>query len=76
MLVLTRKPGNSIIMKAGEELIKFTVLNVQNKFVRVGIDAPDDVSIDREEIFLKKLKDGSITLNGNIKQKEDEGRIS
>ena len=51
MLVLTRYTGQTIIIN---ENIKVTVLEVQGKQVRLGIDAPKEVEIDREEIFERK----------------------
>ena len=48
MLVLTRKPDQSI-MVGGE--IEITILEVRGEQVRVGIRAPREVSIHRKEIF-------------------------
>ena len=47
MLILTRRPGESIII--GDD-IHITVLSVQGNQVRIGIDAPDDIKIWRDEI--------------------------
>ncbi len=47
MLVLTRRPGESIIIGDG---IKLTVVSVGPGRVKIGIDAPPNVRIDREEI--------------------------
>ncbi len=48
MLKLTRKTGESIII--GDD-IRVTVLNINGNQVRIGIDAPDDVIILREELY-------------------------
>ncbi|MGC8668634.1 MAG: carbon storage regulator CsrA [Chthonomonadales bacterium] len=48
MLVLTRKPDQSI-MVGGD--IEITILEVRGEQVRVGIRAPRDVVIHRKEIF-------------------------
>ena len=48
MLQLTRKQNESIIIGAD---IKITVLNDPQGQVRLGIEAPDDVEIWREEIY-------------------------
>lgn len=48
MLVLTRDV-NEIIRIGGDILIK--VLSVDGKQVRIGVDAPREVEIHREEIF-------------------------
>jgi carbon storage regulator len=50
MLVLTRKRDQSIIIN---ENIEITILEVQGDQVRVGINAPKDISIHRKEIFLQ-----------------------
>ena len=49
MLVLTRKVGESIVIS--ELDIVFTVLEMQGNKVRLGISAPDKVSIYREEVW-------------------------
>ena len=47
MLILTRKIGETIVI--GDET-NVTVLGVKGNQVRVGVDAPKDVSVHREEI--------------------------
>jgi carbon storage regulator len=49
MLVLTRSVGERLIINDGE--IKLSVLEVKGSQVRLGIDAPRDVSVHREEVF-------------------------
>lgn len=48
MLQLTRKPGETIVI--GEN-IRVSVIQIAGGAVRIGIDAPRDVSIYREEIW-------------------------
>ncbi|OQX92722.1 MAG: carbon storage regulator [candidate division Zixibacteria bacterium 4484_95] len=50
MLILTRKLGESITI--GDN-IKVTVLGIYGKQVKLGVTAPDRVSVHREEIFLR-----------------------
>jgi len=50
MLVLTRYIDESIIIN---DNIKITVLDIQGKQVRLGIEAPIDVDVHREEIYEK-----------------------
>ncbi len=48
MLVLSRRVGESIVM--GDD-ITVTVLDVSGDVVRIGIDAPRSVSVDRAELI-------------------------
>ena len=48
MLVLTRKLGESIAI---DDNIKITVVQIKGKQVRLGIDAPKDTKIHREEVY-------------------------
>lgn len=50
MLVLTRKKDQSIIIN---ENIEITILEVQGDQVRIGINAPREISIHRKEVFLQ-----------------------
>ncbi|MDX1352059.1 MAG: carbon storage regulator CsrA [Thiomicrorhabdus sp.] len=50
MLVLTRKENESLVINGN---IKLTVLSIKGGQVRVGIDAPDDIAIHREELLLE-----------------------
>ena len=52
MLILTRKQNESIVIN---DDIKITVLSDKHGKVKLGIDAPEDVEIWREEIY-KKLE--------------------
>ena len=52
MLILTRRPGESLIIETptGEKII-VTVLEVKGNQIRIGTDAPDDIAIVREELL-------------------------
>jgi carbon storage regulator CsrA len=54
MLVLTRKAGEQIII--GDN-IKVTVVSVGPGRIKIGIEAPDNVSVDRAEIHARKQND-------------------
>lgn len=48
MLILTRKPGESVYL--GDN-VKITVVEIKGHQIRLGIDAPRDLRIYREEIY-------------------------
>jgi carbon storage regulator len=50
MLILTRRISETI--NVGDN-IKFTVLAIKGHQVRIGIDAPEEVLINREEVHLR-----------------------
>ncbi len=49
MLVLTRSVGERLFIQDG--VIKIQVLEVKGNQVRIGIEAPKDIAIHREEVF-------------------------
>jgi carbon storage regulator len=54
MLVLTRRPGEQIVIGNG---IRLTVVSIGPGRVKLGIEAPPDVRIDRQEIHDKILQE-------------------
>lgn len=54
MLILTRKVGETLMI--GEE-VTVTVLGVKGNQVRIGVNAPKDIAVHREEIFVR-IHDG------------------
>lgn len=59
MLILTRKSGEVICIGNN---ITVTVLSVQGQQVRLGINAPKGVAVDREEIAIRKASE-ALTLD-------------
>lgn len=54
MLILTRRIGETIII---DDDIQVTVLAVKGNQVRLGIQAPDNIAVHREEIYMKLLQE-------------------
>lgn len=54
MLVLTRKLGKTLVINSN---IKITIQEINGDQVKLSIDAPKEIPVDREEIHLRKLKD-------------------
>ena len=52
MLILTRKAGETITI--GEN-IQVKVLSIKGGQVRIGIDAPREVNVNREEVLSEKV---------------------
>jgi carbon storage regulator len=53
MLVLTRRIGEAIVIDGD---IRVTVVSVKGDKVRLGVDAPDSVRVDREEIHERRQR--------------------
>jgi len=53
MLALTRKKGESIII--GDD-IEVTVLSIAGEAVKIGIDAPRAVPVNRKEVYLQIME--------------------
>ncbi|MEQ9480266.1 MAG: carbon storage regulator CsrA [Algiphilus sp.] len=60
MLILTRRVGETL--QIGDE-VSVTVLSIKGNQVRIGINAPEDVTIHRQEIA-ERLRDGEAPSKG------------
>jgi carbon storage regulator len=58
MLILTRRAGETL--RIGDE-IEVTVIAINGSQVRIGINAPRDVAVDREEIAERKLRERTMS---------------
>ncbi|GAF74863.1 unnamed protein product, partial [marine sediment metagenome] len=58
-LILTRKIGESI--NIGTD-IKITVVSIDGSQVRLGIDAPKDVIVHREEVYKRIMEENKAAL--------------
>jgi carbon storage regulator len=63
MLILTRKLGESIII---EDNIKVTVVDINNQQIKLGIDAPKHITINREEVAKKVKEENKLSSNSMI----------
>lgn len=67
MLILTRRPGESV--KIGDE-ITITVLGVRGNQLRLGFSAPEHVTVHREEVYERiraaKVANGSLPPLGSV----------
>ena len=48
MLILSRKPGETVVI---DGRIRVKIIRVEGDVVKIGIDAPADISIHRQEVY-------------------------
>ena len=65
MLILTRRVGESLMI--GDN-VNVTVLGIRGNQVRIGVNAPKDVAVHREEIYERIQQE----KNGDSTQADDE----
>ena len=63
MLILTRKLGESIII--GEN-VQISVVEINKNNIKLGINAPKEVTIYREEVFVKIREENKIASSSGI----------
>lgn len=62
MLILTRRVGETLMI--GDQ-VAVTVLGVKGNQVRIGINAPKDVDVHREEIFQRIKHEHDVPAQGS-----------
>ncbi len=60
MLILTRRVGETVMI--GND-VTVTVLGVKGNQVRIGVNAPKDVAVHREEIYDRIRREGDTDTN-------------
>jgi carbon storage regulator len=78
MLVLTRRPGEQIVI---DGKIHITIISVKGDRIRLGIDAPPSVAVDRKEVYerrrqlLDPVPEPIIRENRDGRQALDQGVV-
>ena len=67
MLVLSRRIGETIVV---DEKIEITVVDVQGDMVKIGINAPRDISIFRQEIY-QEIQAENLRASQNLNKNKD-----
>jgi carbon storage regulator len=57
MLTLTRKKNQSIIVETEHGPVQVYVREIRGNQVRLGVEAPTEVRVDREEVYLARRQD-------------------
>ena len=67
MLILTRRVGETLVI--GDD-VNVTVLGVRGNQVRLGVDAPKEVAVHREEIYQRIQNEGDNNDSSNSDDKQ------
>jgi carbon storage regulator len=71
LLILTRKIGESLVI--GDN-VRVTLLEIRGKQVRLGIKAPPDVVVLREEIFQRLAQENVLAARFNFSDLQELAR--
>jgi carbon storage regulator (csrA) len=63
MLILTRKLGESIII---DENVQISVVEINKNNIKIGVNAPKELTIYREEVFLKIKEENAQSSSSGI----------
>lgn len=64
MLILARRIGETVVIGEDSE-ISFTILGINGKKIRIGINAPKNIPVHREEIAIKIINE-RISMESNV----------
>lgn len=70
MLILTRRIGETLMV--GDE-VTVTVLGIKGNQVRIGVNAPNDVAVHRQEVYEKIQKEVNVGQPGVEPQAANSG---
>jgi carbon storage regulator len=59
MLILTRRAGQSLYV--GDN-IRITVLGIQGKQVKIGLDLPEDMTVYRDEVYQRVMEENRMAI--------------
>ncbi|MBU5310746.1 carbon storage regulator CsrA [Tissierella carlieri] len=71
MLILTRKKDESIII---DGKIEIKIIEIEEGKVKIGIEAPKDIDIIRNELY-KKMEEENLAALNNISKLEDVKKL-
>jgi len=63
MLILTRKLGESIII---DDNVQISVIEINKNNIKIGVNAPRDLPIYREEVYLKIKEENAQASSSGI----------
>lgn len=71
MLILTRKLGESLII---QENIEISIIEINKNNIKLGINAPKEITIHREEVFKKIEEENQLASSSGIIDLSDFSR--
>ena len=72
MLVLSRKPAEAIVIN---DTVRITVVAIKGDRVRLGIEAPRDVCVDRAEVHARRMQFVDVPLSAACDESVDLGGV-
>ena len=59
MLILTRRAGQSLYVG---DTIRVTVLGIQGKQVKIGLELPEDMTVYRDEVYQRVMEENRMAI--------------